>query len=64
MTFGGWPGTAWSRISLRMGPWLADQEELIDVVSGTIGHWIEQEQRILGPGDGDFMPPKASSTGV
>jgi quercetin dioxygenase-like cupin family protein len=36
----------------------ADQEELIYVVSGTIEHWIEQEKRILGPGDSVFMPPR------
>jgi quercetin dioxygenase-like cupin family protein len=35
----------------------ADQEELIYVVSGTVEHWIEQEKRILGPGDSVFMPP-------
>ena len=35
----------------------ADQEELIYVVSGTVEHWIEQERRILGPGDSVFMPP-------
>ena len=34
----------------------ADQEELIFVVSGTVEHWIEQEKRILGPGDSVFMP--------
>jgi quercetin dioxygenase-like cupin family protein len=34
----------------------ADQEELIYVVSGTVEHWIEQEKRILGPGDSVFMP--------
>jgi quercetin dioxygenase-like cupin family protein len=36
----------------------ADQEELIYVVSGTVEHWIEQEKRILGPGDSVFMPPE------
>jgi quercetin dioxygenase-like cupin family protein len=36
----------------------ADQEELIYVVSGTVEHWIEQEKRILGPGDSVFMPPR------
>jgi quercetin dioxygenase-like cupin family protein len=35
----------------------ADQEEFIYVVSGTVEHWIEQEKRILGPGDSVFMPP-------
>jgi quercetin dioxygenase-like cupin family protein len=34
----------------------ADQEELIFVVSGTVEHWIEQEKRILGPGNSVFMP--------
>ena len=34
----------------------ADQEELIFVVSGTVEHWIEQEKRVLGPGDSVFMP--------
>jgi quercetin dioxygenase-like cupin family protein len=36
----------------------ADQEELIYVISGTVEHWIEQEKRILGPGDSVFMPPR------
>lgn len=36
----------------------ADQEELIYVVSGTVEHWIEQEKRILGPGDSVFMSPR------
>jgi quercetin dioxygenase-like cupin family protein len=35
----------------------AGQEELIYVVSGAVEHWIEQEKRILGPGDSVFMPP-------
>jgi quercetin dioxygenase-like cupin family protein len=36
----------------------ADQEELIYVVSGAVEHWIEQEKRILGPGDSVFMPSR------
>ena len=36
----------------------ADQEEFIYVLSGTIEHWIEQEECILGPGDSVFMPPR------
>ena len=35
----------------------ANQEEVILVVSGKIEQWIEQEKRILGPGDSVFVPP-------
>jgi len=33
------------------------QEEAIYVVSGQIEQWIDQEKRILGPGDAAFIPP-------
>ncbi|SDR60651.1 Cupin domain-containing protein [Rhizobiales bacterium GAS113] len=33
------------------------QEELIFVVAGRIEQWIDQEKRLLGPGDSAFMPP-------
>ena len=35
----------------------ANQEEVIVVVSGKIEQWIEQEKRLLGPGDSVFVPP-------
>lgn len=35
----------------------ANQEEVILVISGKIEQWIEQERRILGPGDSVFVPP-------
>ena len=33
-----------------------DQEEVIFVVAGTVEQWIDREKRILGPGDGAFIP--------
>ncbi len=33
-----------------------DQEEVIYVVSGTIEQWLEDEKRILIPGDAVFIP--------
>lgn len=35
------------------------QEELIVVVAGTVEQWIEQERRLLGPGDAAFIPAGA-----
>ena len=32
------------------------QEEVRYVVSGAVEQWLEQEKRILGPGDGIFIP--------
>jgi quercetin dioxygenase-like cupin family protein len=32
-----------------------DQEEVIYVVSGKVEQWLEQEKRILGPGDSVFI---------
>jgi quercetin dioxygenase-like cupin family protein len=34
-----------------------NQEEVLFVVSGQIEHWVEQERRLLGPGDAAFMMP-------
>jgi quercetin dioxygenase-like cupin family protein len=34
-----------------------NQEEVIYVLSGTVEAWVEREKRILGPGDGVFVPP-------
>ena len=33
-----------------------DQEEVIYVIAGTIEQWIDQEKRLLGPGDSAFIP--------
>lgn len=33
-----------------------DQEEVIYVVSGRVEQWLDQEKRILGPGDSVFIP--------
>jgi quercetin dioxygenase-like cupin family protein len=33
------------------------QEEMIVVVSGEIEQWVEEEKRLLGPGDAVFLPP-------
>jgi quercetin dioxygenase-like cupin family protein len=35
----------------------ANQEEVIVVISGQLEQWIDQEKRILGPGDSVFIPP-------
>ena len=35
----------------------ANQEEVIIVISGQLEQWIDQEKRILGPGDSVFIPP-------
>jgi quercetin dioxygenase-like cupin family protein len=32
------------------------QEEVIYVVAGTIEQWVDQEKRVLGPGDAAFIP--------
>jgi quercetin dioxygenase-like cupin family protein len=32
------------------------QEESIHVLSGEVEQWIEDEQRVLGPGDAAFVP--------
>ena len=32
-----------------------DQEEVIYVISGQVEQWLEQEKRILGPGDSVFI---------
>jgi quercetin dioxygenase-like cupin family protein len=32
------------------------QEEVIYVVGGTLEQWVEQEKRLLGPGDAVFIP--------
>jgi quercetin dioxygenase-like cupin family protein len=34
-----------------------EQEEVLFVVHGQFEHWIEQERRVLGPGDSAFMSP-------
>jgi len=34
----------------------ANQEEVIIVISGKLEQWIDQEKRILGPGDSVFIP--------
>lgn len=33
-----------------------DQEEVIFVVAGRVEQWIDQEMRLLGPGDAAFIP--------
>jgi len=33
-----------------------DQEEVLYVVAGNIEQWVEQEMRVLGPGDSAFLP--------
>ncbi|MBL4646850.1 MAG: cupin [Hyphomicrobiales bacterium] len=33
-----------------------DQEEVIYVISGSVEQWVDQEMRILGPGDSAFLP--------
>ena len=33
-----------------------DQEEVIYVTSGSVEQWVDQEMRILGPGDSAFLP--------
>ena len=33
------------------------QEEVLYVVSGVVEQWLEKEKRLLGPGDGIFIPP-------
>lgn len=33
-----------------------DQEEVILVVAGTVEQWVDQEKRILGPGDSAHIP--------
>jgi quercetin dioxygenase-like cupin family protein len=33
-----------------------DQEEVIFVASGQVEQWIDQEPRVLGPGDAAFIP--------
>jgi quercetin dioxygenase-like cupin family protein len=33
-----------------------DQEEVIYVVHGTVEQWLEQENRVLSPGDSVFIP--------
>jgi quercetin dioxygenase-like cupin family protein len=33
------------------------QEEIIYVVSGSIEQWVEQEKRMLGPGEAVFIEP-------
>jgi quercetin dioxygenase-like cupin family protein len=33
------------------------QEEVLFVVAGQIEQWIDQEKRLLGPGDAAFIPP-------
>jgi quercetin dioxygenase-like cupin family protein len=33
-----------------------DQEEVILVVAGKVEQWLDQEKRILGPGDSAFIP--------
>lgn len=32
-----------------------DQEEVIYVISGSVEQWLDQEKRILGPGDSVFI---------
>ena len=34
-----------------------NQEEVMFVVAGRIEQWIDEEKRILGPGDSAFIPP-------
>lgn len=33
-----------------------DQEEVLYVISGTVEQWVDQEKRILGPGDSAHVP--------
>jgi len=33
-----------------------DQEEVLYVIAGTVEQWVDQEKRILGPGDSAFLP--------
>ncbi len=33
-----------------------DQEEILFVIEGTLEQWLEQEKRLLGPGDAIFIP--------
>lgn len=33
-----------------------DQEEVLVVVAGTVEQWVDQEKRILSPGDAAFVP--------
>ena len=33
-----------------------DQEEVLLIVAGSVEQWVEQEKRILGPGDSAFVP--------
>ncbi|MCB2009392.1 MAG: cupin domain-containing protein [Geminicoccaceae bacterium] len=33
-----------------------DQEEVICVIAGSVEQWVDQEKRILGPGDAAFLP--------
>ena len=33
-----------------------DQEEVIYVISGQVEQWLEQEKRLLSPGDSAFIP--------
>ena len=33
-----------------------DQEEVLVVVAGTVEQWVDQEKRLLGPGDSAFIP--------
>ncbi len=33
-----------------------DQEEVLYVVAGTVEQWVDQEMRILGPGDSAYLP--------
>jgi quercetin dioxygenase-like cupin family protein len=33
-----------------------DQEEVIYVIEGQVEQWLEQNKRVLGPGDSIFIP--------
>ena len=33
-----------------------DQEEVLYIVAGSVEQWVDQEKRILGPGDSAFVP--------
>lgn len=33
-----------------------DQEEVLVVTAGTVEQWVDQERRVLGPGDSAFIP--------
>lgn len=33
-----------------------DQEEVLYVIAGTVEQWVDQEKRMLGPGDSAFLP--------